>query len=351
MRHVLVPLTIRDSLPPAGSKVIDIAGTSMGTTWSARVAAGDQADHAGRTASLQQELAAGLQQELDTVVAQMSHWIDDSNLARFNQGEPGSWHSLPNHLFEVVRYAMWVAHISGGAYDPFAGAVVNRWGFGARARFDEAGFTTPSDKEVAALLARGKVELDVAGRRLLQPGGALMDLSSIAKGFAVDLLGRYLTAKGLDHYLVEVGGELRGMGLKPDGQPWWVELEAVPGASASADAAPRPSQSGQTVLALHGMAVATSGDYRRFYQHGAQRASHTLDPRSGFPISHGVASVSVVHASCMAADALSTALTVLGLDAGMRLAKQQQLAARFVLRRPDGALEQCHSPAWQELLS
>ncbi len=342
MRHVLVPLTIRDTLPPAGSKVIELAGTSMGTSWSTRVATDAQA---GQADILQQELTIGLQQELDAVVTQMSHWINDSNLAHFNNGEAGSWHSLPNHMFEVVRYAMWVAHISGGAYDPFSGALVNRWGFGARARFDEAGFTPPSDAEVAALLTHGKVELDVAGRRLLQPGGALMDLSSIAKGFAVDLLGRHLSAKGLDHYLVEVGGELRGAGLKPDGQPWWVDLEAVPDAP----------QSGQTVLALHGMAVATSGDYRRYYQHinqrGALRASHTLDPRSGYPITHGIASVSVVHASCMAADALSTALTVLGLDDGMRLAKQQQLAVRFVLRRPDGALEHCHSPAWQELLS
>ncbi len=336
MRHVLVPLAIGDTLPPAGSEVIELAGTSMGTSWSAQVAClPDQA------AVLQQELAIGLGQELDTVVAQMSHWIDDSELARFNQGEPGSWHALPDHLFEVVRYAMWIAHISGGAYDPFAGALVNRWGFGARARFDEAGFAAPSAAEVAALLAHGKVELDVAGRRLLQPGGVLMDLSSIAKGFAVDLLGRHLSARGLAHYLVEVGGELRGAGGKPDGQPWWVELEAVPGTA----------QSRQTVLALHGMAVATSGDYRRFYQHGQQRASHTLDPRSGYPVTHGVASVSVVHASCMAADALSTALTVLGLDDGMRLAKQQHLAAHFVLRRPDGALQHCHSPAWQDLLS
>jgi thiamine biosynthesis lipoprotein len=342
MRHVLVPLAVGDTLPPAGSKVVDLSGTSMGTTWSARVAIDGKA---GQMPGMQQDLADGLQQELDTVVAQMSHWVDDSNLARFNAGDAGSWHALPNHLFEVVRYAMWVAHISGGAYDPFAGALVNRWGFGARARFDEAGFAAPSDADVATLLVHGKVELDVAGRRLLQPGGATMDLSSIAKGFAVDLLGRYVSSKGFDHYLVEVGGELRGAGLKPDGQPWWVELEAVPDAP----------QTGQTVIALHGMAVATSGDYRRFYaysgEHGARHASHTLDPRSGYPITHGIASVSVVHASCMAADALSTALTVLGLDDGMRLARQQQLAARFVRRGPGGALEQCHSPAWQELLS
>ncbi len=337
MRHVLVPLTISDSVPPAGSKVIDIAGATMGTSWSARVVVDGDAHRAGM---LRQELSIGLQQALDTVVAQMSHWIDDSDLARFNQGAAGSWHVLPDPMFEVVQYAMWVAHISGGAYDPFAGALVKRWGFGASARFDEAGFTPPSADEVSLLLTHGRVELDVAGRRLLQPGGALMDLSSIAKGFAVDLLGRHLSGLGLAHYLVEVGGELRGAGVKPDGQPWWVELEAVP------DAAPTD----QTAIALHGMAVATSGDYRSLYAHGAGHASHTIDPRSGFPVAHGVASVSVLHASCMAADALSTALTVLGRIDGMRLATQQQLAARFVVRRPEGRLEACHSPAWQALL-
>lgn len=329
MRDVLVPLTICDTLPPAGSKVIDVGGATMGTSWSVRVAGGDMPD-----------LAGSLQEALDIVVAQMSHWVNDSNLSRFNQGAAGSWHALPDPMLEVVQYAMWVAHISGGAYDPFAGALVNRWGFGATGRFDQAGFAAPGAGDIAVLLKHGRVELDVAGRRLLQPGGAVMDLSSIAKGFAVDLLGRRLAGMGLEHYLVEVGGELRGAGLKPDGQPWWVELEAVPGASTP----------GQTVLALHGMAVATSGDYRRYYQHGTQRASHTLDPRTGYPITHAVASVSVAHASCMAADALSTALTVLGPDHGMRLADRQHLAARFTMRLPDGTLAHRHSAAWQALL-
>jgi thiamine biosynthesis lipoprotein len=347
MRHVLVPLTIRDTLPPAGSEVIELNGATMGTSWSVQVAASVPPDQATVFA---QDLSAALQQELDTVVAQMSHWVDGSNLSRFNRGAAGSWHALPEPMLEVVQYAMWVSHISCGAYDPFAGALVKRWGFGASARFDEAGFSAPSEAEINALMAQGpdtafqlgqgRVELDLDGRRLRQLGGAMMDLSSIAKGFAVDLLGRRLGSMGFDHYLVEVGGELRGAGLKPYGQPWWVELEAVPDAP----------QLEQTVVALHGLAVATSGDYRRHYQHGGQRASHTIDPRTGYPIQHDVASVSVVHASCMAADALSTALTVLGPEHGMRLAEQQQLAARFVVRRPDGVLEQSHSPAWQAML-
>ncbi|MFM2086851.1 MAG: hypothetical protein RLZZ237_1720, partial [Pseudomonadota bacterium] len=135
------------------------------------------------------------------------------------------------------------------------------------------------------------------------------------------------------HYLVEVGGELRGAGSKPDGQPWWVMLEQVDGV---ADTMPQPPE---MLLALHGLSVATSGDYRRFFQDGATRFSHTIDPRSGMPISNQLASVTVVHAECMAADAWSTALTVLGPEEGLALAEEQGLAARFLQRDGDGLRE------------
>ncbi len=182
--------------------------------------------------------------------------------------------------------------------------------------------------------------LDGEARALFQPGGLLLDLSSVAKGYAVDQLGRCLERHGVRHYLVEVGGELRGAGMKPDGEPWWVELEGVPG---TAGGPARP------VVALHGLSVATSGDYRRFFQNGAQRASHTLDPRTGYPIANGVASVTVLHASCMAADALSTALGVMGDEAGLAFAEEHGLAARFLLRRQAGLAER-HSSAWRALL-
>jgi thiamine biosynthesis lipoprotein len=142
------------------------------------------------------------------------------------------------------------------------------------------------------------------------------------------------------HYLAEIGGELRGAGMKPDGQPWWVELEGVPGAA---------TEGGQVLVALHGLAAATSGDYRRSYQHGARRASHTLDPRSGYPIANDVASVTVLHASCMAADALSTALTVMGLEAGLAFAEARGLAARYLVRGQPG-LQERTSSAWRAML-
>jgi thiamine biosynthesis lipoprotein len=334
VRSVLLPLSVSAALPALGSATFDAAGASMGTSWSVRVIMppGFDATH----------VRSLLQRQLDEVVAQMSHWEDGSNLARYNRASASSWHPLPDAFAQVLACALQVARDTGGAYDPCAGALVNLWGFGAHRRYDQQGFQAPDAAGIAALLARGdlaRVQFDAPGRRLLQPGGVQLDLSSVAKGFAVDQLARSLDAQGLHHYLVEVGGELRGAGAKDDGQPWWVALEGVPEAVGQHEA----------VVALHGLAVATSGDYRRYYSYGARRASHTLDPRSGYPIGNDVASVTVIHPQCMVADALSTALSVLGPDAGMAFAEQRQLPARFLLRR-EGSLYAVHSSAWEAML-
>jgi thiamine biosynthesis lipoprotein len=340
MRAVLVPLDI-DPVPPVpGSRLHDVQGTSMGTGWSARMMLPPGLDAAPGPA---------LQQELDEIVAQMSHWDGGSLLSRYNDAPAESWHALPPQFFEVMDYALTVHEDTGGAYDPAAGALVNLWGFGPTGRYDQAGFYAPSREVLAAVLAqrRGhRPRLDREGRRLYQPGGVILDLSSVAKGYAVDCLARRLETLGVRHYLVEAGGELRGAGVKADGSPWWVELEGVPDAGGAKVA--------QSVVALHGLAVATSGDYRRYYQlsmshHARRRASHTLDPRTGYPISNGVASVTVLAPTCMAADALSTALTVMGVDAGLPFAEQRGLAARFLLRLDTG-LREVDTSAWRELL-
>jgi thiamine biosynthesis lipoprotein len=335
MRAVLLPIDVDPDLPAPGSRLHAVHGASMGTDWSARLMLPPGLDH---------DLQGLLQQELDEIVAQMSHWDGGSLLSRYNQAPAGSWHALPPQFFAVMDYALNVFDETGGAYDPAAGALVNLWGFGPVKRYDQAGFYAPARDAVDAVLAQRRTRqplLDREGRRLYQPGGAILDLSSVAKGYAVDCLARRLEALGLRHYLVEAGGELRGAGVKPDGQPWWVELEGVPDAAGS----PAP----QSVVALHGLAVATSGDYRRYFHHARRRASHTLDPRTGCPIDNGVASVTVLASTCMAADALSTALTVMGVEAGLPFAGQRGLAARFLVRE-DGGLREVLTPAWRALL-
>jgi thiamine biosynthesis lipoprotein len=331
VRRVLLPPTISAEPPPAGAGIADVGGVSMGTTWSARVAL--PAGHDGVPPAA---LQAGLQRQLDQVVAQMSHWEPASDLGRFNRAGACTWHVLPEDFFNVLQYALGVARETGGACDPCAGALVNLWGFGPTGRHDQAGFMPPRAHDVAAVragMANRVVELDAPRKRAFQPGGVQLDLSAVAKGFGVDKLAHCLEAQGLRHYLVEVGGELRGAGVKPDGQPWWVALEEPPAATAGVPAC------GEIAVALHGLAVATSGDYRKFFMQDASRRPHTIDPRTGMPIANALASVTVVHESAMAADAWSTALTVLGPVEGCALAERKRLAARFLLREGDGLRE------------
>jgi thiamine biosynthesis lipoprotein len=334
MRTVLVPLTVDAALPPGGSTLYTTSGTAMGSSWSARMMLPPGLDGA--------VLSRALQTELDEIVAQMSHWDTESLLSGYNNAPAGSWHALPPQFFAVIEYALQVLEDSGGAYDPAAGGLVNLWGFGATGRYDQAGFYAPQADAIDAFLARrGERQpvLDRAGQRLLQPGGAVLDVSSVAKGYAVDRMAACLEDRSVRHFVVEAGGELRGAGVKTNGEPWWVEIEGVPDSDAA----------GQTVVALHGLAIATSGDYRRYFRHGGRRAAHTLDPRTGYPVEHGLASVTVLAPTCMAADALSTALTVLGPEEGLAFAQERGIAARFLVRGAAGLVEIMTSD-WQAML-
>jgi len=320
-RRVLLPLQISQDPPPAGGVLREFRGESMGTSWSVRLMAADS----------DVDYQPGLQAGLDRVVAQMSHWEADSDLGRFNRAPAGTWQVLPEEFFKVLSFAAAVANVTGRACDPTAGVLVNLWGFGPGGRFGQPGFEPPSRQEaqsLAAQHARTSLELDPPRRRAYQPGGMQLDLSAVAKGYGVDCLARYLEGQGVRDYLVEVGGELRGAGVKQDGLPWWVSLEQVDAAGPE-----------EIVAALHGLAVATSGDYRRFFMHEGRRHAHTIDPRNGMPVSNGIASVTVVHEECMAADAWSTALTVLGVREGLLLAERKGLAAHFVVREGEGLRE------------
>ncbi|VCU70751.1 Thiamine biosynthesis lipoprotein ApbE precursor [Pigmentiphaga humi] len=324
MTRILVPLAlspdaIREHAPHA--RVLAMGGATMGTSWSVRFV-----DDGGLPADLE----ARAQAELDRVISQMSTWLESSDLSRFNAAPAGSWHALPPELYTVMEQALAVARDSGGAYDPTVGPLVNLWGFGP-----EGEHGRPDAQAVARVRGRvgwQRIELDAAGRRARQPGGAYVDLSGIAKGYAVDAVARCLRRAGVPAYLVEIGGELVGHGVKPGMEPWWVELERPAHEHGVRQAVP-------TRVALHGLAVATSGDYRRYASDGQGIYSHTIDPRSGAPIANGLASVTVLHPECMAADALATALTVLGLDEGLPWAQRRGLAALFVARTADGFLE------------
>jgi len=274
------------------------------------------------------------------VVAGMSTWERESDLCRFNRAPAGHRALLPAPFAEVMARALEIAETTGGAFDPAAGALVDAWGFGPCA--PGAPRAIPAAGDLAAARPRGgwrRLDFDRACGALTQPGGVALDLSAIAKGYGVDRVAGWLDGQGFESWLVEVGGELRGAGVKPDGQPWWVALER-----------PADAEVDETFVALHDLAVATSGDYRRWFEQDGERFSHTIDPRDGRPVRHGLASVSVLHAECMTADALSTALTVMGCEAGLAFADRHAIAATFVQRTADG-FAQRSSAAFEALLA
>lgn len=341
MNRVLVPLQLDSAAPALGAQLHQLDGQTMGTTWQLRWVA---TTHAA-TEAADGPVRAAVQAELDLVVQQMSTWLPGSDLDRFNRAPPDTWHTVPHAMAEVLQAALWLAEVSAGAFNPAAGALVNAWGFGPDPRYTDPGFVPPSADAARAALCRSdwrSLRWDRERQQLWQPGDVLLDFSAIAKGYAVDRVSRRLVAMGLPHHLVEVGGELRGAGMRMDGLPWWVDLEQPP---TGPHQAPLPT----TRVALHGLSVATSGDYRRVYTHGGERRAHTIDPRTGWPVAHGLASVSVLHADCVWADAWSTALTVLGLAEGMALARAHRIAALFVQREADGRLTETPTPAMVEL--
>ncbi|WP_430539378.1 FAD:protein FMN transferase [Luteibacter jiangsuensis] len=317
----------------SGKDVRRFEGETMGTTWSVNAVLPDGAD--GRA------IERGIQSEVDRVVAQMSTYEPDSDLSRFNRAPAGTWRTLPPELFTVLRYALWLAKDSNGAYDPTVGPLVNLWGFGPDKRPHDA----PDAAAIAAARARvgwSKIELDEANRRALQPGGVYVDLSSVAKGFGVDQVARFLDRSEVRDYLVEVGGELRARGGKPDGSPWRVGIERPGAAAGAVDSLDEV----QRIVSLTGKAIATSGDYRHFFESGGTFFSHHIDPRTGYPVAHRVASVSIVADDCMHADPLGTAMTVLGPDEGMAYAKRHGIAVLFILYGENGRFEERASPAF-----
>jgi len=290
----------------------------MGTRWSALLYA-SPATHIA-------ELEMALAQAVERVDRQMSTWKPDSDLMCFNAASPGAWVSLPVELMRVLERGVAIGRASGGAFDIGLGGLVNAWGFGA------ARSVPDKDAIQAALRERlppthTVLELDAPGRRARKHAQFVLDLSGIAKGFAVDEMMRAVEAFGISNALVGLDGELKARGAKGDGTPWRVAVEKPD----------HELRSPLGVIELVEAAVATSGDYRHWIDLGGKRLSHTMDRSRGGPVDNGTASVSVVAANCMDADAWATALMVLGPVEGRGLGRREGLDALF-LQRKDGAL-------------
>lgn len=297
-----------------------VSGATMGTRWSALV----YATYASDIAALRDSLT----RIVDRVDRQMSTWNPDSDLMRLNSASQGVWVSLPAELMQVVERGLQVGRASGGAFDIGVGGLVNAWGFGADR-------PAPDKELIQALLRRRQppthtvLELDVPGRRARKHADLTLDLSGIAKGFAVDEMMRSVESFGISRALVGLDGEMKARGAKPDGTPWLVAVE-------------KPDyerRSALGIIELRDAAVATSGDYRHWVDVGGKRLSHTMHLSRGGPTDNAIASVSVVAASCMDADAWATALMVLGTVQGETLARQQGLDVLFTEREDKTLVE------------
>ena len=301
------------------------AGTTMGTYYEI-------------TAQCPVDVSAAIEQELALVNDEMSTYMPDSALSRFNSAPPGQWFSVPEGVIEVAAAAAVLSHESGGAFDVTVGPLVNLWGFGP-----EEVDGTPSRQDVTEALARvGHERLEVRQDppALRKQGELYVDMSAIAKGHGVDRLVTRLQQQGCESMLVDVGGEVRAHGLSPSNQAWRVGVEV-----------PDPTRHGtvQRVVRLSDGAIATSGDYRNFLEGEGRHYSHTIDPRTGYPVDHNLASVSVIHPSAMWADGYATLLNVLGDNDGLAFARTHGLAAMFIVRGESG-LEERYTPSFESAL-
>lgn len=308
-----------------------ISGATMGTRYSVMLGAGQPP---GSLAEMRPEIEALLEQ----IENLSSTYRPDSALSLFNADPSTDWISVPVALCEAVAQTLGLSRTTRGAFDVTVGPLVNLWGFGP----DVVAVQPPPAPELAAVKARvGYQQLQTRceqGAMRKTRGDLFVDLSAWAKGHAVDRLAALLERHGYVDYLVEIGGELKVRGRNRKGEPWAVAIET-----------PRADQrSVHSIVHLTGGAVATSGDYRNFFLHDGVQYSHAIDPRSGRPVRHSLASVTVLAPLAANADALATALLVLGPEEGMALAEQLGVASLFLVRR-DQEFEARTSTAYKRM--
>lgn len=286
------------------------------------------------------DLAVAKQQvdkTLQSIIDSMSTYKSDSEITRFNQLTAPACLVVSQDLLDVVALALEVSEASGGAFNPLVGALVNRWGFGSTS-FKASEFQLPTDQEILGLLAAtdtSSLRLNTAEYSLCKSAEVALDLSAIAKGYGVDKVAETIEQLGVGDYLIDIGGEVRVKGLNPRGEVWKLAIEK-PGLQLG---------SVQQLVNLDAGAIATSGDYRNFIEHQGIRYSHTIDPRSGNPVRHNLASVSVIAANTALADAWATAFSVMGAEQAQLMAQNMSLAV-YLLKRENSAQQEPSYSTW-----
>jgi FAD:protein FMN transferase len=312
--------------------LVELTGDTMGTYYRILLTKRD-----GQKKGRIQE---GIDRFLNRIEDQMSTWRPDSELSRFNKSESTDWIEVSPETAFVVAESLRIAEQSGGAFDPTVSPLIDLWSFGA----EHTESRIPTDEEISAAKqktgwAKVTVRATPPSLKKSQPEIQL-NLSAIAKGYGVDAVSDWLVDQGETNHLVEIGGEDRASGLKADGTAWRIGVQAPSGMPAEQSNGPIFQ-----IVELNDRSIATSGDYQNYFEVDGKRYSHTIDPTAGRPITHDVASVSVLADSCMAADGWATALTVLGPEKGMELARAQNLAV-LILVRGDSKFDVLTTDSW-----
>lgn len=298
----------------SAAEILDLSGSTMGTTYNVVAV-----DHTRRASK--EDLGGAIRTALAEVNAQMSNWDAGSEISRFNATASTAPQTVSPALAEVMQAAQQVHAASDGQFDVALGPLIELWGFGAPG----ATRGTPDEAAIASALgltAQGApIEVGATTLRKTNPGTQVY-LAAIGKGFGVDRVAAAIESFGITDYMVEIGGDLYTSGRNPDGRPWQIGVETP-------DAFDRGIQQ---VVGLSGLGMATSGDYRNYFEQDGVRYSHLLDARTGRPVTHKTASATVLADNAMLADAWATAMLTLGRERGLQIAEAQGLAVLFVER-------------------
>jgi Membrane-associated lipoprotein involved in thiamine biosynthesis len=301
---------------------LSLSGMTMGTGYTVKVNRPDREID-----------IAGLKNSIDTLLeninAEMSTYRTDSELSKINRAGGNQWIAVPDDLYKVLHEGIRISQLSGGAFDMTVGPLVDLWGFGQQGRL----LTIPDARTIMAARENTgyqRIHLQDAPKAIRKDHAAVhIDLSGIAQGYAVDAVAALLEQASLNEYMVEIGGEIRVKGRNPDGDFWRIGIEKPV----------TDVRSVERIIHLKDSGLATSGDYRNYYEKDGTRYSHIIDPGTGKPVNHPLASVTVLHKECMLADAWATALFVLGPAKGMELAKKMKLPVLFIARNGGGFTE------------
>jgi thiamine biosynthesis lipoprotein len=313
---LVMPLAFAACKP--GSNVLEIAGATMGTTYNIVAV-----DSSGRVES--PALQAAVDRALLEVNQQMSNWDSRSEISRFNAQASLDAVTISDPLAKVMRAAEEVNIASEGRFDTTMGPLIELWGFGV-----PGANAMPGDAAIRAAQARaGHANTLKVGQNTLQKtqGDAQVYLSAIGKGYGADRVGEAIEALGIADYLVEIGGDLYASGRNPSGLPWQVGVEKPAALSGGV----------LDVIGVSGLGMASSGDYRNYFEKDGQRFSHIIDPATGRPITHKTASATVLAENSMLADAWATAMLILGSERGREVAEANNIAVLFIERDADAA--------------